>query len=281
MRSDVQPSSLRMSGMLYMTLWFMVMCFWWLFMNMNISNSENTFQNYFFGFIFGLIPLVGGVVGLRNSQSWGGLKSVMGRATAFLSLGLLSWSLGSLIWAYYNFFGAIEVPYPSWADLAYVVSWPLWAWGAIELSRATGAKFSLRKRGGKLALLAISAAVISVSYYLLVVAARGGELVVGDGGALKTFFDLAYPIGDVVILSLSLIAFGLSLKYFGGKFKTPILILLAGFVLNYFADFAFSWTTLHETFYVGSWVDVLFMSAMTALSIGVIGLNPNMSLDQE
>ncbi len=275
MKNEIRQSSTYAHGVI---LWFAVMFFWWLFLDMN--QLQNTFQNYFFGCIFGLIPLVGGIVGLQNSEDWGGLKSVMGRATALLSLGLLSWSLGSLIWAYYNFFGAIDVPYPSWADVAYIMSWPLWTWGAIELSRATGARFSLRQRGGKLALLTIPVAVIAASYYLLIVVARGGELVT-DGGVLKTFFDLAYPIGDVVILSLSLIVFGLSFKYFGGKFKTPILILLAGFVLNYFADFAFSWTTFQETFYVGSWVDVLFMSAMTALSIGVIGLNPNMSLDQE
>ncbi len=266
------------SPVLKIALWFTAMCFWWLMINLN--QWEDTFQNYAFGLVFGCIPLVGGALGLMNAKAWGGFGSVMGRATGLLSLGLLSWSLGSLIWAYYNFFGAIDIPYPSWADVAYIVSWPLWTWGAIELSRATGARFSLRHRGGKLALLTIPVAVIAASYYLLVVVARGGELVVADGGALKTFFDLAYPIGDVVILSFALVIFGLSLKYFGGRFKTSILILLGGFVLNYFADFAFSWTTLNGTFYVASWVDGLFMCAMTALAMGVVGLNPNVSIDE-
>jgi hypothetical protein len=260
-------------------VWFTAMCFWWLLINM--SHLENTWQNFAFGFVFGLIPLFGAIIGLLNAREWGGFGSVIGRAVTLLSLGLLSWSCGSLIWAYYNFFGAVEVPYPSWADVAYVVSWPLWAWGAIELSHATGAKFSLRKRAGKLALLVITAFVIVASYYALVVVARGGELIAGDGGIMKTFFDLAYPTGDVVILSLSLVIFGLSWKYFGGQYQTQILCLLAGFVLNYFADFAFSWTTLTGTFFVGSWVDLLFMSAMTALSLGVIGLSPKISLDTE
>lgn len=279
MRKGIAQPLRREDGMLCVGLWFTAMCFWWL--SINIGQLENTMQNFAFGFVFGLIPLVGGIKGLMNARGWGSFGSVMGRATTLLSLGLLSWSLGSLIWAYYNFFGAVEVPYPSWADVAYIVSWPLWAWGAIELSRATGAKFSLRKRGGKLVLLAIPAFVIAASYYLLVVVARGGELVAGDGGMLKTFFDLAYPVGDIVILSLSLVIFGLSLKYFGGKYQTPILLLLAGFVINYLADFAFSWTTLTGTFFVASWVDFLFMSAMTALAMGVIGLSPNVSFDEE
>ena len=96
----------------------------------------------------------------------------MGRATGLLSLGLVSWSIGGLIWAYYNFFGAVYVPYPSLADAAYVISWPLWAAGAIQLSRATGARFSLRSLKGKLLLITIPVLVSIVSYYLLITVAR-------------------------------------------------------------------------------------------------------------
>ena len=112
-----------------------------------------------------------------------------------------------------------------------------------------------------------------VSYYLLITVARGGELDLSSG-IVKVFFDLAYPIGDVVILSFALLIYGLSFKYLGGRYRYAILMLVTGFVLNYFADFAFSWTTTTETFYVAGWVDLLFMAAMTALSIGVVGLNP-------
>lgn len=252
-------------------VWFTVMFFWWI--AINTFHLVDTNQNYAFGLIFGLIPLIGGVRGLRNAIRWGGEKSVMGRATGLLSLGLVSWSIGGLIWAYYNFFGAVYVPYPSLADVAYVISWPLWAAGAIQLSRATGARFSLRKLKGKLLLILIPVFVSAVSYFLLISVARGGELDLSSG-AVKVFFDLAYPIGDVVILSFALLIYGLSFSYLGGRYRYAILMLLAGFVLNYFADFAFSWTTTGGTFYVAGWVDLLFMAAMTALSIGVVGLNP-------
>lgn len=246
---------------------------------MNLADLVGTTMNYAFGFVFGLIPFAGGIIGLVHAAHWGGGASVMGRATTALSLGLLAWSFGSLIWAYYNFFGAVDVPYPSLADAAYIVSWPLWAWGAVQLSLATGAKFSLRRQSGRLVLLLLPLVVIAFSYILLVTVARGGEVTTADGGALKVFFDLAYPMGDVVILSLSLVIFGLSFKYFGGIYRYAIYVLLGGFVLNYFADFAFSWTTLNETFFVGGWVDGLFMCAMTALSLGVAGLDPR-ALDE-
>lgn len=252
-------------------VWYVVMFSWWILLNSIFVSDMN--QRFFFGFVFGLIPLFGGFIGLRNALRWGGVTSVMGRATGLFSLGLISWAIGGLIWAYYNFFGGVDIPYPSWADVAYVIALPLWTLGAIQLSRATGVQFSLRKAKGKFVLYFIPLLVIAVSYYLLVTVARGGEITTNES-FLKTFFDLAYPIGDVVVLSFSLIIYGLSFKYLGGKFQKPILLLLAGFVVMYCADFAFSWTTTTGLFVVAGWVDLLFMTAMTLFSLGVVGLNP-------
>ena len=265
-------SSSKISSVGWFGIWYVVMFCWWIFLNSVFISAPDT-QKYFFGFIFGLIPLVGGVLGLRNSVRWGGMKSVMGRATGFLSLGLISWAIGGLIWAYYNFFGGVDIPYPSWADVAYIVSWPLWTLGAIQLSRATGAQFSLREAKGKAVLYLVPLVVIALSYFLLVTVARGGEITAG-GSLLKTFFDLAYPIGDVVILSFSLVIYGLSFKYLGGKYSRSILMLLAGFVVNYFADFMFSWRTTMGEFTVAGFTDLLFTTAMVLLSMGVVGLNP-------
>lgn len=271
MVQTLPQTSSKISSVGWFGIWYIFMFSWWILLN-SVFIADTT-QKYFFGFVFGCIPLIGGLLGLRNSLKWGGAASVMGRATGLLSLGLISWALGGLIWAYYNFFGGVDIPYPSWADVAYVVSWPLWTLGAIQLSRATGAQFSLRKVKGRLVLYTVPLLVIALSYYLLVVIARGGEVTTGES-LLKTFFDLAYPIGDVVVLSFSLVIYGLSFKYLGGKYQKSILILLAGFIVNYIADFAFSWTTTMEIFAVGGWVDLLFMTAVTLLSVGVLGLNP-------
>ncbi len=241
---------------------------------MNNSGYMDTSMNYLFGLVYGLIPLCGGLIGLKRSEAWGGSGSSMGKALRYLSLGLIAWACGGLVWAYYNFFGGVEVPYPSLADVAYIVSWPLWAAGVVCLSKATGAKFSLSKTKGKALLFAVPVIISLVSYYLLIVIARGGALDL-TGGALKVFFDLAYPIGDIVILTLSVLIYGLSVDYLGGKFKRPAELIMLGFVLNYVSDMAFSWTTTMETFFVGNWVDLLFMTTMFVLSFGVVSLDPD------
>ena len=233
--------------------------------------------NDLYGVLFlGFIPVLGGVNGLMISKHWGSFKSAVGRAVIFLSLGLIAWGLGTFIFSgVYNFLLHIEVPYPSFADVGYILALPLWAIGVIQLSRATGAKYGLRSSGGKIILLVIPAAIIAISYYLLIVVAREGAFTFSDSSSLpKVFFDLAYPIGDVLILTLATLIYGLSYNYFGGIYKKAIYIILFGFVILYFADFLFSYTTTLEIWYPADWVDLLFTTAMLALSIGVNMLDP-------
>jgi hypothetical protein len=98
--------------------------------------------------------------------------------------------------------------------------------------------------------------------------ARGGIFDI-SGDWIKIFFDIAYPLFDVIVLAIGGLVFGLSFKYLGGRYKWPVLITLFGFVINYFADFGFSYTTTVGSFYNGSWVDLLFTSAMFVISFGV------------
>lgn len=244
---------------------YLVAVVWFFYLLFNGFTESKS--NYYFGVFYAFIPFFGGIFGFFHARKWGNFKSVVGRTIICLSLGLISWSVGNFIFGYYNLFLDISIPYPSVADVAYILSWPLWAIGIVNLSRATGMKFQLKKMSGKIGLFIIPTLVIALSYYLLFVVARGGVLDLSI--SLKGFFDIFYPIGDVVILSLALLVYGLSLNYLGGKFKLPILLILIGFTLNFFSDFSFSFTTTQETFFVGSWVDFLFVTTMFILSLGV------------
>lgn len=224
--------------------------------------------NLAFAFAYGLIPLLGGYFGLREAKSWGMFGSAMGKSLFFLSLGLITWGLGEMIWSYYNIALGVEVPYPSWADASFILSWPLWSIGIFFLSMATGAKFGLKKLSGQLQVIIFPILVAALSYYLLIIVARQGSFEIA-GGSLKIFFDLAYPMWDVFILTFAFIVYGLSFKYLGGRFKWPVIITLLGFVVNYFADFGFSYTTTIGTHYNGNWVDLLFTTAMFTLSFGI------------
>jgi len=235
------------------------------------SQQTDSFWNYFYSFAFSLVPLVAGFIGCSLAKEWGGFKSAIGKAVFLISLGSFSWGAGSMIWSYYNFFIDVPAPYPSLADIGFVLALPLWILGIVSLSKATGAKFNLKKVGGKIFLFVLPIIVVIASYYLLVTVARGGVLSMSDTLDLKLLLDFVYPLGDVVILALALLIFGLSINYLGGLYKHSILAILFGFGVMYFADFVFSYTTTLGTFYNGSFGDLIFTLALSLISFGTIG----------
>lgn len=235
------------------------------------SGSTTSFWNYFYSFSFSLIPLIGGLFGMFSSKPWGMLKSAIGKSVFFIAAGLFTWGVGSMIWSYYNFFNQIVVPYPSLADFGFTLSLPLWILGIVSLSKATGARFGLKHIRGKIQLILIPVIVMAVSYYLLVIVARGGILTESFDNYFKLFFDLAYPFGDVIIVTLALLIFGLSFNYFGGRYKLSIFTIILGFIFMYLADFIFSYTTTIETFYNGNWGDLIFTIALFFITFGNLG----------
>jgi hypothetical protein len=237
---------------------------------MYFLHIKQTPSNYYYEIAFGISSLLGGTIGIIKSRKWGMLKSDVGRALFFISTGTIAWGVGQMFWSIlYNILYKVEVPYPSLADVGYIAAIPLWAIGIFYLSYATGLKFSLRNILAKVYLIIVPLILVAFSYYLLILVAREGQVTDFNGGFGKVFFDLAYPTGDLVILTLSVLIYSLSIKILGGRFKYPIIIIIIGFIFEYLADFSFSYTTTYNTYYDGHWVDILFPTAMALISFGV------------
>lgn len=259
------------------TLFILTSIFWLAFVI--ASNYSATYEGPLFDllvkpFLIGMmtLPLVGGALGLRKSLKWGGHTSKVGLAIIYISLGIISWGIGMIVWNYYLFFTTIEVPYPSLADPFFILAVPLWVFGILELSIVAGVKYGLRSLHGKALLLVIPVIVTLLSYYLLFSVARNGVVDI-QGGYLKFLIDIYYPMGDVVILTLTSAAFILSQKFLGGRYKRSIILLFLGFVLMYLSDFIFSYTTTVETYFNGHIVDYLFTATMFILGVGINNLD--------
>ena len=123
------------------------------FAYIQLRGHENldTSVGHYFQVLLLFTPLLGGIFGINTARHWSGLKSMVGRGIFFISLGLLAWALGQIIWVIYNFTTTTEVPYPSFADVGYLLAIPFWATGVFYLSKATGAKYALRGALGKVA----------------------------------------------------------------------------------------------------------------------------------
>jgi len=238
-----------------------------------LSDITDLPVNLYYSVGITLVAFAGGVMGIFLSKKWGGRKSAVGTAILFISLGTTVWSIGSFIWSFYNLALNLEVPYPSLADIGYISAIPLWIVGIFYLSKATGAGVSIRKIGGRVLLVLLPVIASISSYYLLFVVARDSSFD-WDGGVLKVFFDLAYPVGDWIVLTFAFLIWGLSLKYLGGKYRWPVFIILLGFLTMFLADFSFSYTTTVGTYYNGSYPDFLFALAMFLLGFGINSFDP-------
>ena len=263
--------SISKDSKIIFSYYILVFIWWAIFFVTGIARLgvEVTLSESLYQFALGLIPLLGGVCGLLKSKIWGGMKSYVGRALFFISIGAICWGFGQMFWSlYYNILTKVDIPYPSLADVGYSLSFPFLAIGLISLSKATGARLSLRHPVGKILALLTTIIAVLAAYYLLIIVARGGTIDFTEGG-LKLFFDLAYPIGDLVILLSSVLVYGLSFNYLGGKYKIPILSILFGLFVLFLGDFTFSYTTTVGSYYNGHWVDVVLPTAWMLIVFGV------------
>jgi hypothetical protein len=248
----------------------LLIIFWaWIHLN----GLTDGFYNYLYSFLFGLTPLIGGLIAMCQSRKWGGLKSAVGKAVFFIGLGVFLWGAGETVWSYYNFVLNVPAPYPSLADLGFAPSIFFYGLGAMYLSRATGARFGLRSKMAKVFVTIAPVVVLIFAYYLLVIVARGGVLIPDGEASLTMLLDIVYPLGDFVALAIAVIVSGLSFKYWGGKYLPDIIAILLGLFVMFVADTVFSYTTTLGTYYNANFGDLLLMLGTALLTYGALGFS--------
>jgi diguanylate cyclase (GGDEF)-like protein len=154
-----------------------------------------------------------------------GLNKHPGRAAPLaLGFALLSWSIGDLLLTFESL-GGRNPPTPSWADLFYLGFYPLAYIAAVQLLRKAMGRLSRPNwLDGLVAGLGASAVCAAFAFHDIVHAA--------GGSALSAATNLAYPVGDLLLLSL--VIGGTVLL--SGRGTTPWFLLAAGISLNVFGD---------------------------------------------
>ncbi len=237
------------------------------------SGATDSFHNYFYSFVFGLIPLFGGPIAMYQSRIWGGFKSAVGKATFFVGLGVFAWGFGELIWSYYNFILNVPAPYPSIADIGFAPSIFFYSLGAFYLAKPSGASFAFRHPMAKVFAAAAAFLVFIFSWYVLVIVARGGVLVPEGETALKTILDISYPLGGFIGLLTAVLVSGLSFRYLGGRYKTDIVAILLGLAFMYIGDTIFSYTTTIGTYFNAQFGDLMLATGTFLLTFGALGFS--------
>jgi hypothetical protein len=243
-------------------LWsFFLLTIWWFILQVTVE--EGSHASYIFGAVYGpFMSLFGGIVGLRSAKLWGGWKSLMGKAVVLLSFGLLAQAFGQVSNSMYNLALGIEVSYPGVPDIGFFGSIPLYIAAVVLLIQATGGMVRMRSKGAKIEALVIPVIGLLASYLIFL-----------QGYAfdwtmpLTIFFDFGYPLGQALYVSLALLAYSLSRGMLGGIMRKPILFLLVALVAQYFSDFSFLYANSHDGYFVGGFVDYIYLVAYTIMAL--------------
>lgn len=251
---------------IFLIVYYLIIGVWWLAIFLN--GLRESAHNYFFGLSYAVIALVGGGYGLVVWQRWGAWKSAIGRGIIFISLGLLSFAFGQLVWSYYNIVLQVEVPYPSIADIGYVSTIPLYFLGMFLFAKAAGAKYGIKAVGGKIIVVLVPIIVLGFSYYFFL-----ADYEFDFSDPVRILIDFGYPLGQALTISVALVAFLLSNKFLGGIMKSKIQFLIFALVFQYATDFLFLYRASQGTYYNGGLVDFMYATSFLIMALVIVGFN--------
>jgi diguanylate cyclase (GGDEF)-like protein len=166
-------------------------------------------------------------------------------------------ALGEATYGIYESILGVEAPYPSTADVFWLLSYPL-KFIAIMSLLSFGRKSRLEIMGVGLeaVVLALATGMLVWQYIML-------PSLDMEASVLSNLVSVLYPGGDVLLLAaLS----ALTLLPQRGRMPRGLTWIAASFVVDIIADLAYSVYVLRGTYETGSWIDPLWPLAYTLLA---------------
>jgi diguanylate cyclase (GGDEF)-like protein len=179
-----------------------------------------------------------------------------------LGLSVLSWALGGFAWTVYEVHLGREVPFPSLADVGYLLSVPLGVAALLTFpaARVTG----IARLRPVLDGIVAAGALLFVSWATLL----GPTFHAGSGSLLAQSISLAYPAGDVLNATIAL----LLLSRARGEQRLTFGLIGTGLLILAVADSSFAWFSVQGSYASGNLFDTGFLAGF--LLIGLAALRP-------
>lgn len=213
--------------------------------------------NYLFNIAVALLYLFAFIIAVWHSR-----KPEIPRQSRniliYFGLAALFWSIGSLIWAYSNIILNISVPYPSWADLFFLLSYPIFGITLWNLHESyAGPRASSAAIRDSTIIVVVSAVVIF--------AFLNRPDVSPDLGLSKNLLNVAYSLGDVMLVAIALVELrsGIAKKHRG------LYLLIGFFLLQAGGDFLFAARNNAGAYWNGDMSDLLFAASALCLTLAL------------
>jgi hypothetical protein len=186
------------------------------------SNSSSFFQ-YFFYIISPFCAVFGGLYALSQYT----VKNKKGLAIFFITLGLVCFLIGDIIWMIYDYFLNIS-PFPSIADVFYLLAYPFFLIGIIKYIKIIQFEFQSSCKI-LFTILAVSLGILCLFFMNFIYFDTDAVLIA------KIFFILK-AIGNTLLLLSGLVVVLIVMEFKQGKLYLPWMIFLIAIVLNLLGD---------------------------------------------
>ncbi|MGH8869832.1 MAG: putative bifunctional diguanylate cyclase/phosphodiesterase [Actinomycetes bacterium] len=199
-------------------------------------------------------PVVGGLLAITRAFR------LRGRARAswlLLGAGACAWAAGQASYSFYELALKSSPPFPGPPDVGFLSASVLLAAGAFCYPSVHGRGWSFARSGLDAGLIMVSMLLISWSVVI------GGIYAAGGQEWTERAVAVAYPCGDVLVLSMLLLA--VRRTAVGGR--EPLSVLLVGMVLLVVGDTGYLLLTAQDAYYTGNPIDIGWWAGL--LLVGV------------
>ena len=204
------------------------------------------------------------------------LRAPSGRATwGLFAMSSFAWGAGEAVWCYYALIKNVSVPFPSLADVGFLIAVPFAFAGLLVYPAGAHRRITRMKEVFDGCIIAAS--LLFASWAMLL----GPLYRSHQGSVLQQVVSLTYPISDVVMVSLVVILIARA----GSTGRIRLQLLMAGVVAFAVSDSAFSYLTEVNNYNNSNLLDTGWVAGYLLIALGALWTltspAPEEALDRE
>src|ERR671911_2779295 len=184
-------------------------------------------------------------------------------APVLLGMGILCYVLGQMYFTFYDLVLQQIPPFPSIADVAYLIEYPFFLLGILLLP-ARPIPVASRARIALDGLMVMTAALTFSWFFVL-----GPVIQQGSGTVLAKVVSAAYPLADIVLIACLLI---LALRPGEHALRVAASLLALGLLFVVVLDSIYGYQTLNDLYVTGTILDVGWPLAYMLIGLGAFAV---------
>lgn len=228
-----------------------------LFLWLQVNNIHESYINSYVSVISGFVFLVSTIISVKYYNKIGD-RGAVSKAILWTGISNLLFFIGSVTWSFYNLFLNIELPYPSFADIFFILM-------PVCYALAVGNLMQVYKSSTKPSIWMVAVLVFAALVYLMFNFVGQPEIS-RELDFWTNFFNFSYALSDSIYVGAGVAL----LIVAGGKIFRGILVWVLGMFIITIADIIFTYREAIEVLWNGDIADQLYTLSAIIFTYAVI-----------